>query len=70
MKQLGQDYKAAFPELIGNEYSAEQFLFRYTDFQRSEASFKAFVEGLFGGESYNNITLAPPPKPDLLLMVC
>lgn len=44
-------------------------MFRHTDFQRTEASYKAFVEGLFGDESYINITINSPPKPDMLLMV-
>lgn len=71
MIQLGQDYKAAFPDLIGNTYSSENFFFRYTNFQRSEESYKGFVVGLFGEGAYNNITLNPPPNTnaDALLMV-
>lgn len=70
MKQLGKDYKEAFPEFISNEYSAEKCLFCHTGLQRTEASFKAFVEGLFGSESYKNITLDPHTEPDPLLTVC
>lgn len=69
MKQLATDYKSAFPDLIGENYEADKFLFRHTDFQRSDASYKAFAEGLFGDESYLNITIDPPASPDLLLMV-
>lgn len=56
--------------MIGDVYSPDKFLFRHTDFQRTQASYQAFVEGLFGDESYVNITINPPPKPDMLLMVC
>lgn len=69
MVQLGKDVKAAFPDIVGNQYSKEKFLFRYANFQRDEASYKAFVEGLFGIEAYNSIKLDPPPEPDMLLMV-
>lgn len=72
MVQLGRDFKAAFPALIGNEYSSDKFFFRHTDFQRSEGSYKAFAEGLFGDQAYDSITLDPPPSTDadVLLMVC
>lgn len=62
-------YKSKFPALIGNSYSAEKFFFQHTDFQRSEASFKAFAEGLFGEGAYNSFTIDPLPNPSMLLNV-
>lgn len=41
--------------------------FRHTKSQRTEASFKAFVEGLFGDGAYNSIDAEPEPNEDTLL---
>jgi multiple inositol-polyphosphate phosphatase / 2,3-bisphosphoglycerate 3-phosphatase len=42
------DYQRVFQNLIELRYSKEKFRFGYTDTQRTEASYKAFIEGLFG----------------------
>lgn len=41
-------YQRIFPEILENVYDQQKYLFKYTSTQRTEASFKAFVEGLFG----------------------
>lgn len=69
MRDLAMVYKAAFPDVIGNSYSPEQFLFRHTDYQRTEGSYKAFAEGLFGEGAYNWFTIHPPVNPSMLLNV-
>lgn len=69
MRDLASVYKSAFPALIGNSYSAEKFHFRHTNYQRSEGSFKAFAEGLFGEGAYNSFTIDPLPNPSMLLNV-
>lgn len=69
MRDLAAVYKSVFPALIGNSYSAEKFRFRHTDFQRTEGSFKAFAEGLFGEGAYNTFTIEPPAKISMLLNV-
>lgn len=69
MRDLAIVYKQAFPTLIENTYSPEKFLFRHTDFQRTEGSYKAFVEGLFGVGAYNTFTIDPPQNPSMLLNV-
>lgn len=48
LKLLAKHYQSIFPEIIGSTYKAEKFQFRYTNTQRTQASFKGFVEGLFG----------------------
>lgn len=63
------DYQRSFQTLIDMRYSAEKFKFGFTDTQRTEASYKAFAEGLFGpgaegiinarAESNNSILLRP-----------
>jgi len=67
MRDLGIVYKLVFPDLIGNSYSSDKFLFRHTDYQRTEGSYKAFVEGLFGEGAYNSFTIDPPQNPSMIL---
>lgn len=70
MRDLAAVYKSVFYTMIGNSYSSDKYLFRHTDFQRTEGSYKAFVEGLFGEEAYNSFTIDPPANPSMLLNVC
>lgn len=72
LKYLAIDYQRTFQSLIEPRYSREKFKFGYSDTQRTEASFKAFVEGLFGpgaenivdgqAETNNSILLRPYEK--------
>lgn len=41
-------YQRVFQDLIETRYSKEKFRFGFSDTQRTEASYKAFIEGLFG----------------------
>ncbi|XP_037908515.1 multiple inositol polyphosphate phosphatase 1-like [Hermetia illucens] len=66
LKYMAQDYKNALPELL-SQYDENEFLFRHTDTQRTEASYKAFVEGLFGPNAYQKVKVTPPPSDDSLL---
>lgn len=52
-----------------NIYTPEKFRFRHTHTQRTEASYKAFVEGLFGEGASEHVQVAPKTSPDLLLKV-
>lgn len=45
LKFLAIRYQRNFPHIFENVYNSEKFLFRYTNSQRTEASFKAFTEG-------------------------
>lgn len=48
LKYMAIDYQRTFQHLIESKYTREKFRFGFTDTQRTEASYKAFVEGLFG----------------------
>lgn len=56
-----------FPNILENIYDQQKFQFRYTNTQRTEASFKAFVEGLFGENAYRYVKVPPPASNDTLL---
>lgn len=45
IKSLATRYKQLFPHIFEDIYDKEKFSFRYTDVQRTEASYKSFVEG-------------------------
>ncbi|XP_058461709.1 multiple inositol polyphosphate phosphatase 1 [Malaya genurostris] len=67
LKFLAKREQDRFYEVMSSQYSKEHYLFRYTKTQRTEASFKAFVEGLFGDNAYSNINVEPSPNDDTLL---
>ncbi|XP_070500459.1 multiple inositol polyphosphate phosphatase 1-like [Chironomus tepperi] len=67
MKYMAIDYQRTFQNVIETRYSKEKFRFGYTDTQRGEASYKAFVEGLFGPEAYKLIDTKPELNSSLFL---
>lgn len=67
MKFLGLDYQRTFQNLIDSHYSRDKFKFGYTDTQRTEASYKAFVEGLFGPAADSIIETSPETNQSILL---
>lgn len=69
MKYLALNYQRIFPSVLENIYSPDKFLFQHTKRQRTEASYKAFVEGLFGENAYEHIKLPPIPEKETLLKV-
>lgn len=69
LKLLAIRYQNTFQQIMTTTYERERFLFRYTNTQRTEASFKAFVEGLFGPRAHERIHVDPPPMNDTLLRV-
>lgn len=58
-------YKKLFPGILAQPYDNKQFHFRHTDSQRTTESFKAFADGLFGGN--NNAQAEPQPEKDYFL---
>lgn len=66
---MGIHYKRIYPKIFTDDYDKQRFLFRYTNTERCESSFKAFSEGIFGPNAYKNIILPPPPINDSLLKV-
>lgn len=70
LKFLAINYQRIFPDIMENIYDPKKFLFRYTNTQRTEASFKAFAEGLFGENAYQHIQVpTPSANNDTLLRV-
>lgn len=67
LKFLALHYRHSFSRLLKTVYQPNEFLFRHTNSQRAEASYKAFVEGLFGVGADSHIQLADVPKDDYLL---
>lgn len=66
LKQISARYQKRYPELLTG-YSPEQFYFRHTTEQRTWASCRASIEGLFG--SYENITIDDPREQDEVIRV-
>ncbi|XP_055845256.1 multiple inositol polyphosphate phosphatase 1-like [Episyrphus balteatus] len=55
LKYLAITLQKIFPNILLKEYDSEHFVFHHTQNQRAEESFKAFSEGLFGPNVYQNI---------------
>ncbi|XP_026480413.1 multiple inositol polyphosphate phosphatase 1-like [Ctenocephalides felis] len=66
LRLLARRFQSKYPQLMDSLYNPKQYEFRHTETQRTEYSFKAFAEGLFGPSSVS-IHLPPPPKEDKLL---
>lgn len=67
MKYMAIDYQRTFQSLIEPRYSKENFKFGFTDTQRTEASYKAFIEGLFGPNAEGIIDTRPETNHSILL---
>lgn len=66
-KFLAKNFQRILPNVLENVYSADKFLFRYTPTQRTEASFKAFAEGLFGDNAFEHVRAEQVPANDSLM---
>ena len=66
LKGLAEFYKKQFPGMFG-EYSPEKFHFRHSNTQRADASYKAFIDGLYGDNANERIPNPPVPERDTLL---
>lgn len=67
LKFLALNYQSAYPRLLENIYSPPKFRFRYTTSDRTNASLKGFLEGLFGDHAYDHISAPAPLEKDMLL---
>ncbi|KAG5683997.1 hypothetical protein PVAND_013250 [Polypedilum vanderplanki] len=67
VKELARRYQRAFPTLLPPIYDRTRFSFRHTDRQRTQATVRAFADGLFGENAYRNVIIQDPPNPDPLL---
>lgn len=69
LENIASRYQSAFPSLLPSTYSRSKYLFQHTDTQRTQGSFRAFVDGLFGYNEYKNVVPEPLAAQDLLLKV-
>ncbi|KAJ6632676.1 Multiple inositol polyphosphate phosphatase 1 [Pseudolycoriella hygida] len=67
LENIASRYQFAFPTLLPSTYDRSKYLFQHTDTQRTQASFRAFADGLFGYNGYLNVVTEPIPARDLLL---
>ncbi|XP_055915043.1 multiple inositol polyphosphate phosphatase 1-like [Eupeodes corollae] len=68
LKYLARTYQQIFPDILVKEYDPKKYVFHNTQNQRNEESFKAFSEGLFGPDVYQEIDrYLVPDENDTLL---
>lgn len=67
LKYMALDYQRTFQNLIEPRYSKDKFKFGFTDTQRTQASYKAFTEGLFGPGADGIIDTRPETNKSILL---
>lgn len=67
LKGLGERFQKAFPTILSNVYSSSDYFFRNTNRQRTLASLRAFADGLFGHNGFEQVLFEQIPDPDFLL---
>lgn len=67
MKNIAQRYQRAFPTLLPSVYNRGQFTFRNTNRQRTQATLRAFADGIFGYNGFQQVVVEAVPDPDRLL---
>jgi hypothetical protein len=63
-QNIASRYQHFFPAVLPNVYTRERYLFRHVSYQRSQASLRAFTDGLFGDGFWPNVTFEPVPLRD------
>lgn len=69
MQGLGERYQQRFPTLLSQTYNRSDYLFRSTDRQRSVGSVRAFADGLFGPNGFQDVEFEAIPEIDIFLRV-
>ncbi|XP_037025319.1 multiple inositol polyphosphate phosphatase 1-like [Bradysia coprophila] len=67
LEELGRRYQAAFPTILSSTYSPNDFLFRGSDYQRTQVSLHAFADGLFGENGHEDVNFEELVGNDYLL---
>lgn len=67
MQNIARRYQQFFPTLLPNTYSPQRYFFRHAFTQRSQASIRAFSDGLFGDNSWPTVDFEPVPTNDWFL---
>lgn len=63
---IARRYQAAFPTILSSTYSRNDFLFRSSNYQRTQFSLQAFADGLFGANGHQDVDFITI-QPDYLL---
>lgn len=69
LENIAIRYQRAFPSLLPSTYNPSRYFFQHSDTQRTQASFRAFADGLFGYNGYEQVIPERIPARDLLLRV-
>lgn len=65
LEKLASSYKAMYPTILGDNYSPFNYTFSHSNTDRTRASCKAFISGLFG--TYKSV---PMLSKNIMLRVC
>lgn len=68
LEDLAQRFQAAFPSILSSKYSPNDFLFRSTNVQRTEASLRVFADGLFSVNGSDQVRFEDVPERDAFLL--
>ncbi|KAJ6643214.1 Multiple inositol polyphosphate phosphatase 1 [Pseudolycoriella hygida] len=66
MENIAGRFQRVFPDLLTSTYSADRFLFRHTESERTNTSIRAFATGLFGAGA-QNVVYEEVPEVDWFL---
>lgn len=64
---IAKRYQEAYPTLLPTDYSPRDYFFRSTSAQRTLASLRAFADGLFGYNGFEQVLFDEIPDLDVLL---
>lgn len=64
MQNIATRYQQFFPAVLPNIYSQQRYFFRHAFTQRSQASIRAFADGLFGENTWPFVEFEPVPEND------
>lgn len=67
MQNIARRYQEFFPTLLPNVYTPQRYMFRHAFTQRSQASIRAFSDGLFGEGAWQHVFFEPMPVRDWFL---
>lgn len=59
MQNIARRYQQFFPTLLPSTYTQARYMFRHASHQRSQASIRAFADGLFGDNSWQSVFFEP-----------
>ncbi|KAJ6642109.1 Multiple inositol polyphosphate phosphatase 1, partial [Pseudolycoriella hygida] len=68
LEELAYRYQSAYPSILSSTYSPNDYLFRFADTQRTEASLRAFADGLFGINGSDQVRFEDIPAVDTFLL--